>query len=167
MFGDRGDVLPAVSGKVTHAQPIGLGDVAVGLDGVAVVDQFGGYPGAQRLGDLLRAGRVEAGTEPGEMVEHLVHRACFHREPNSSTRQFGAQGCVLATDAVQVVDDGVLGGGGERVTQGGMVVPAEEWRGGRVHGGRRGQGAVAGSATVGRPALFGDLTYVGGLRPHV
>lgn len=107
------------------------------------------------------------------MGEHLAHGAGLHREPDGDTGQFGAQGAVLTADSVQVVDDGVLGCGGEGGAQGRTVVRPETVvlagvaGDGRVHGGRRCQGAVAGAATVGRPALFGDLTRVGGLRPHV
>ncbi len=121
VFGDREDIGQAVGGEVAHADPVRLGDLAVGLDRVAVVDPLDRHAGAQRLDDLLRSGRVEAGAPCGQAVEHLVHRAGLHGEPDLHVRQFAPQGVVLGLDAVEVVDDPVVLGGGQGGAQTSVV----------------------------------------------
>ena len=108
MPGDGGDVGEAVGGVVPDAEPVGLGDVGVGLDGVAVVDALRRNAGAEGLPDLLRARRVGPAAQCGEAAEHLVDRAGFQGEPHGGAGQFLPQAGVGVLDAGEVEDDPVV-----------------------------------------------------------
>lgn len=106
--GDRQHVLHAVGGEIAHAQGECVGDVPVGLGGVAVVDPLDRHGRADRLSDLLRAGRVDSGAPRGESGDHGVDGARLHREPHGGAGQLPQHGVVAFFDSGEVEDDPIL-----------------------------------------------------------
>jgi hypothetical protein len=68
----------AIDGEQRDAEPKGLGDLALFLDGVAVGDAVGRRAGRQHVMRLGNRGHVEAAAEAGQQLEDFRRRIGLH-----------------------------------------------------------------------------------------
>jgi hypothetical protein len=124
---DRHHIFEAVGREIPDAEAVGIDDVLIGLDGVAVVDLTDRHPGPDRLRDLGGTGRVDTGAPLRQAGNHLPHRTRLHREPDGDSRQLAGEDVVLPLDADEIEDDLVLGDGRERRAEPRVVEHGRRW----------------------------------------
>ena len=92
----------AVDREQGDAEPVGSGDLALLLDGVAIGDAVRrGAGGEHRLG-LAHRGDVEAGAELGQELEDLRRRIGLHGVEDLAVGQRLGEGSVVLADDVEV-----------------------------------------------------------------
>ncbi len=94
----------AVEGEQPDAAPIGIGDVALLLDGVAVGDARRLDAGGEAEIDLARARDVEIGAEARQPLDQLGRRVGLDGIEDAGDRQRLGQLAVIVLDAVEVDD---------------------------------------------------------------
>ena len=94
----------AVEGEEAHALLIGIGDVALFLDRVAVGDVLGGDAALQAEVDLVAAGDVEARAQILECRNHLGRRVRLDRVEHTSQRQIAPQQLIRLRHDIEIDD---------------------------------------------------------------